>query len=103
MVQLFRTLDFISWLFSRIWLFYKYDIRNYGVHPKYFIDESIYEISLKDKDEKIIITQGMVNFFEDFVERKLAKVTKSELAELETYRDELSREEVREELLKEYV
>ncbi len=96
-----QDITFHSWLFSRIWLFYKYDIRNYGVHPKYFIDESIYEISLKDKDEKIIITQGMVNFFEDFVERKLAKVTKSELAELETYRDELSKEEIREELLKE--
>ena len=66
-----QDITFHSWLFSRIWLFYKYDIRNYGVHPKYFIDESIYEISLKDKDEKIIITQGMVNF-KDFVERKLA-------------------------------
>lgn len=94
-----QDVDFISWIFERIYIFYKYHIRNYGVHPKYFIDESRYEISIKGGDEKIVITEGMVNFFEDFVEKKLAKVTKSELAVLETYRDELSREEKSEELL----
>tara|TARA_B100001564_G_scaffold350100_1_gene354049 strand:- start:5669 stop:7126 length:1458 start_codon:yes stop_codon:yes gene_type:complete len=96
-----QDIDFISWIFERIYIFYKYHIRNYGVHPRYFIDESRYEISIKGGDEKIIITEGMVNFFEDFVEKKLAKVTKSELAVLETHRDELSKEEIREELLKE--
>ena len=93
MVQLFRTIFSLMAIFKDL-LFYKYDIRNYGVIPSTLLMNQ-YEISLKDKDEKIIITQGMVNFFEDFVEKKLAKVTKSELAELETYRDELSKEEVR--------